>query len=316
MTEKQRETYGTFFEWNKVESAGFRPGAVAVNDETLRDGIQASGIRQPSLSDKLKLVEQAALLGIDAMCIGFPAASSTMYNHVDRIIRFILEHQIDMRIACAGRTLVNDIEPMVRLSQKYGIAIDANLFVGSSPVRQYTENWTVDHIMSFTEKAVRFAGHHDLPVCFITEDTTRSKPEDLTKIYSHAVECGAYRVCMADTVGYAIPAGTARLVKFLKKHLEDKGFHVMYDWHGHNDRGLALANALAALDAGANCVHATALGIGERSGNTSMEQLLVNLKMRGIKEYRLDHLNQYCHTAAKSFGYRIPVNTPVVSSED
>ena len=301
------------YEWNKIGNNSPVTG-IEINDETLRDGIQASGIRQPTLEDKFKIVESIADLAIDTVCIGFPAVSTSMMRDVEEIIRYILANKFSLNIACAARTMIKDIQPIVELSQKYGIPIDANIFVGSSPVRQFVEGWDIDYILNLIEDSIGFARKNNVPVCFITEDTTRSKPDALKTLYLKAVACGAYRICLCDTVGYALPSGAAHLVESIKSTIEETGQKVMMDWHSHNDRGLALENALAALKAGVNRIHATGLGIGERSGNTSMEQLLVNLKLAGLRDTNLIKLKKYCVRVSEALGYEIPINFPIVGN--
>jgi 2-isopropylmalate synthase len=130
---------------------------------------------------------------------------------------------------------------------------------------------------------------------FVTEDTTRADPEALRQLYLTAVEHGAKRVCLCDTAGHATPEGTARLVHFVRELV---GPGISIDWHGHNDLGLALVNALVAFEAGADRLHATALGIGERTGNTSMELLLTNLQRLGYIQRDLTWLLPYCRMVA------------------
>jgi 2-isopropylmalate synthase len=304
-----------FYEWNK-EDPDCQVGRIEINDETLRDGIQASGIRYPSLESKIRIVTLIAHLGIDAACIGFPASGPAMMRDLEGIIRHVQEHGIDIGLACAARTVKQDIALIVELSQKFGLAIDANIFIGSSPIRQYVEGWDLAHMLRLVEGALGFARSHHLPVCFITEDTTRSRPEDLRRLYRTAVQCGAYRLCVCDTVGYATPGGTASLVGFIRSVLQEEGVagDILIDWHGHNDRGLALANALAALEAGVNRVHATGLGLGERTGNTAMEQLLIHLQLEGLRQVDLLKLKEYCQVVRRACGVKIPANFPILGS--
>lgn len=304
-----------FYPWNG-EALRRETGTIEINDETLRDGIQASGIKYPTLENKIKMVRLMAELGIDTACIGFPASGSAMMRDLEGIVRFVRQDNLAIKLACAARTVEQDIALIVDLSQTLGVAIDANIFIGSSPIRQYVEDWDMDHMLLLVKRSLAFARQQQIPVCFITEDTTRSRPEDLRRLYMEAVEGGAYRICLCDTVGYATPGGTARLVEFIRSVLEESGYggRVLIDWHGHNDRGLALANALAALDAGVDRLHATALGIGERTGNTSMEQLLIHLKLEGLKPVNLLKLTEYCRTVRRACGIKISTNFPVLGS--
>ncbi len=303
-----------FYAWNKRKDKNF-PRKVEINDETLRDGIQAGGIRQPSLPDKLKILDYIHLLGIEAACIGFPAAGPAMMKDLEGMIRHIQQNKLNIRIACAARTVEQDIAPIVELSQKFDISIDANVFVGSSPIRQVVEHWDMNHICDLTRKAVTFGVKNNIAVNFITEDTTRSRPGDIRAIYETAVEYGAYRVSLCDTVGYATPGGTEKLIRFVKRFIHSHNPGVYIDWHGHNDRGFGLANAMAAYLAGADCVHGTCLGIGERSGNVSMEQLMMNLKLEGFKQFDAVHLKNYCCHVSKACDVPIPDNLPILGGK-
>src|SRR5690606_17553574 len=120
---------------------------------------------------------------------------------------------------CAARTHRADIEPIVRISQATGLPIEAATFLGSSPIRQYAEDWTLDRMLRATEDAVSFAVAEGLPVMFVTEDTTRARPEVLKALYSTAISCGARRICLADTVGHATPHGVRRLVHFIREEV-------------------------------------------------------------------------------------------------
>lgn len=308
-----------FYEWNHEGQPGtaLLKREIQVNDETLRDGIQASGIKYPTFEEKIEIINLMVALGIDSACIGFPASGSAMMEDLEGIIHHIQANGLHLNIACAARTVEADIAPIVQLSQKFGISIDANIFVGSSPIRQYVEGWDKSYIVRLVKEALTFAGRHNLPICFITEDTTRSRPDDLREIYLTGIEYGAYRICLCDTVGYAEPEGVVRLVSYMKSILNEEKVDkdILLDWHGHNDRGLALANALTALAAGVDRVHATGLGIGERAGNTSMEQLLVNLKLSGLKETDLLKLKAYCLAVSRGCGVQIPFNLPIMGAK-
>jgi 2-isopropylmalate synthase len=154
---------------------------------------------------------------------------------------------------------------------------------------------------------------------YVTEDTTRCDPETVKRLNSTAIGCGAHAIVVCDTAGHATPMGTVALVKFvIEEVIKPSGQEIRLDWHGHCDRGLGTANAMAALVAGANCVHATALGIGERVGNTQMDQMLVNLKLIGIPPWDqqdLTNLKRYCEKVSIATGVPIPANYPVVGDD-
>lgn len=300
------------FDWNIYDNKDNNSFNVEINDETLRDGLQALGIDNPSIDKKIKIIKLISELNINAACIGYPSSNEIMYKDVEQIIKYVIDNKINLQLACAARTLDKDIEPIIELSQKYGIQMDANVFVATSPIRQYLHGWDINHILNLVKKSVRLAVQNNVNVCFITEDTTRSKPEDLKKIYATAAEYGAYRLCICDTVGHATPEGTYNLITYIKSIFQSNKRRLLFDWHGHNDRGLALANSLVAIKAGIDRIHATGLGIGERTGNTAMEKLLINIKMNEHGNVNTTKIKEYCLAVAEALKYKIPVNYPVV----
>jgi 2-isopropylmalate synthase len=254
-------------------------------------------------------------LAIDTADVGLPGAGPRAVEDVTEICRAIVSSKLRIRPNCAARTHANDIEPIVRCSQAAGIPIEACLFIGSSPIRLYTEDWTIDTLLGWTEKAVSHAVREGLPVMFVTEDTTRARPEHLERLYTVAIECGAKRVCVSDTVGHATPEGAAHLIGFIRGVIERTGREVGIDWHGHKDRGLSVANCLAAIRAGASRVHGAGIGIGERAGNAPIELILVNLYLLGWGERDLSRLAEYCDTVSRACGVPIPRNYPVVGAD-
>jgi 2-isopropylmalate synthase len=196
------------------------------------------------------------------------------------------------------------------------VPIEACTFIGSSPIRQYAEDWTLERMLLATEDAVQFAVGAGLSVMFVTEDTTRARPETLKALYGRAIECGARRICLADTVGHATPHGVRQLVRFIRSDvIGPTGVQVKLDWHGHRDRGLGLANTLAAIEAGVDRVHGTALGIGERVGNTEMDLLLVNLYLLGMHSGDLSRLPAYVTAVSRATGVPVPPSYPVFGAD-
>jgi 2-isopropylmalate synthase len=172
----------------------------------------------------------------------------------------------------------------------------------------------LDSILESTEEAVTYAVRHGLSVMYVTEDTTRALPETLEALYGTAIDCGATRICLSDTVGHATPDGVRALVRYVKDKIV-KGRAIQLDWHGHRDRGLALPNCLAAIEAGVDRVHAAALGLGERVGNAEMDLLIVNLNLLGAHPRDLSRLPEYCRVAAEAVGLPIPANYPVLGAD-
>ena len=303
------------YDWNRAgASFDWAATRVDLNDETLRDGLQSPSVRDPSLDVKRQLLHLMADLGIVAADIGLPGAGPRVVEQVRALAKEIRDAKLPIAPNCAARTVIGDIEPVVRISDEMGIRIEAATFIGSSPIRQYAEDWTLDRILKSTEEAVTYAVQHDLPVMYVTEDTTRAKPETLKALYGTAIDCGATRICLADTVGHATPDGVQALVKFVKREIVGNK-PVKIDWHGHRDRGLGLINCLAAIEAGVDRVHATALGVGERVGNAEMDLLIVNLHLLGAHRHELSRLPVYCRLVADAVGLPIPANYPVLGTD-
>ena len=301
------------YDWNRTNEAVPRP--VMLDDETLRDGLQSPSVRTPAIEQKIALLHLMNDLGIDTADIGLPGAGPHVVADVERLAREIADNRLAIGANCAARTLEADIKPIVEISHRVGIPIECCAFIGSSPVRRYAEDWTIDQLLKRTEEAVSFAVGEGIPVMYVTEDTTRADPETLRLLYSTAIRAGATRVCVADTVGHATPVGAAAVVEFIASIVEECGGGVGIDWHGHRDRGLDVMNALAALHAGATRLHGTAIGIGERVGNTPMDLLLVNLVLMGYLERDLTKLGEYCALASEACGVAIPPNYPVVGRD-
>ena len=300
-------------DWNGAPARG--PGAVLLDDETLRDGLQSPSVRTPAMDEKIAILHLIDRLGIDTANIGLPGAGPHVARDVEGLAREIAAGRLRVRANCAARTVIADIRPVAEISQRVGIPIECCTFIGSSPLRQYAEGWALDHLMALTEEAISFAVAEGLSVMYVTEDTTRADPDTLRDLYRTAIRAGASRVCVADTVGHATPAGAAAVVRFVATVVEECGGGTGIDWHGHRDRDLAIANSLAALDAGATRLHGAAIGLGERVGNTPMDTLLVNLVLMGYIERDLSALVEYCELVSRATGVAIPPNYPVVGRD-
>ena len=302
------------YDWNHVDAPA-RPREVMLDDETLRDGLQSPSVRCPTIEEKLRILHLIDRLGIDTADIGLPGAGPHVVQDVERLAREIADQRLKVKANCAARTVIADIKPIAEISQRVGMPIECCAFIGSSPLRQYAEGWSLDQLLKLTEEAVSFAVREGLPVMYVTEDTTRADPETLRRLYAAAIRAGASRVCVADTVGHATPAGAAAVVKFVVRVVDECGGGVGIDWHGHRDRDFAVINTLAALDAGATRLHGAAIGIGERVGNTQMDTLLVNLVLMGYIERDLSSLGEYCRVVSEATGVPIPANYPVVGKD-
>jgi 2-isopropylmalate synthase len=302
------------YDWNKI-GAPAKPKRVMLDDETLRDGLQSPSVRTPTIGQKIEILHLIDKLGIDTADIGLPGAGPHVVADVERLAREIVSARLKVAANCAARTTLADITPIVEISQRTGLPLEVSTFIGSSPIRQYTEGWSLDWLLQTTDAAIKFAVKEGLKVMYVTEDTTRSDPETLRKLYQCAIHAGAHRICLADTVGHATPWGAAAVVRFAMQVIKDNGSDVELDWHGHRDRDLAIINSIAAVEAGATRVHAAALGIGERVGNTPMDALLVNLVVMGFIDRDLTPLMDYVTKVSEACDVPIPDNYPVVGKD-
>lgn len=305
------------YDWNEVERrAGPFDHPFELHDETLRDGIQNPSVVDPGIGDKLEILHLLDEVGVHSTDVGLPGAGPRAFEDVLTLCKEIAEQKLAIRPTCAGRTLVGDIEPMVEVSQKAGLPVEVMTFIGSSPIRQYAENWTHELIIERSVKAIEFAVKEGLPVTFVTEDTTRSHPHLLTELFRAAIDHGATRLCLCDTVGHSTPDGVRNLIRFTRHVIEGTGADVKIDWHGHNDRGLGLVNSLFALEYGADRVHGCVLGIGERVGNAPLDLLLINLKLLGALEgHDLSKLAALAAKVSAATRFPIPINYPVVGED-
>src|SRR5256885_3766176 len=313
-------TSDLIYDWNKNFPASLLPpGPVLLNDESLRDGLQSPSVRDPSIPEKIEILHLMEALGINALDLGLPGAGTRAVDAVTALAREIVSNKMKIQPNCAARTHENDIRPIAEIVQKTGLRIEAATFIGSSPIRRYTEGWTDDFLVQTTERAVKYAVSAGLDVMSATEDPSRCDPETVKRLYATAINCGARAICICDTAGHATPMGALALVRFIMQEVvKPSGEKIRVDWHGHSDRGLAIANSMAAIIAGANCVHGCAIGLGERVGNTQIDQMLVNLKLMGLPPWDqqdLTSLKHYCQAVSRATGVPIPANYPVVGDD-
>jgi isopropylmalate/homocitrate/citramalate synthase len=308
------------YDWNTIYAKSMIPaGKVLLNDESLRDGLQSPSVKDPTIEEKIEILHLMEALGINMLNIGLPGAGKRAVNDCEALAREIGRANLKIKPNCAARTHQNDIRPIAEIVERTGVPIEAATFIGSSPIRRYTEDWTDDFLTRTTENAVKYAVSLGLDVMYVTEDTTRCDRDTIKRLYTTAINYGAKAIVICDTVGHATPMGVVALMHFVMEEVvKPSGEKIRVDWHGHCDRGLAVANSLAALVAGAEVVHATAIGIGERVGNTQMDQMLVNLKLMGIEPWKsqdLRKLKEYCEVVSRATEVPIPKNYPVVGND-
>lgn len=286
-----------------------------LNDETLRDGVQSPSVRHPSLEDKRAALHLMARLGVRAVSLGLPGASARERADVACLLKEVAGARLGLHAHAAARTVVADLEPIARIVQAVGAPLAAYAFIGSSPIRRFAEGWEVDDLLRTTEIALEFARQEGIEVAFVTEDTTRSRPDDLERLLGHALRLGVRRLVLCDTVGHATPSGAARLVRFARDVARSHGIEVALDWHGHDDRGLAVANALAAAEAGVDRIHGTLLGVGERCGNAALDQLILARARAGAGAVDVEALEAYRELVCAGYDWEIPPSYPWLTTQ-
>ncbi len=304
------------YPWN--EHAGQRSAGLAdveLVDETLRDGLQSPSVAGPDIEDRIALVRLMAKLGIDRVSIGLPGAGEMHFQTSLALAQGITTENLPIHMTAAARTVVQDIAPIVEIAQKIGRQISAYTFIGTSPIRRLVEDWSLEKIVERIVEAVGFAAREGLDAVLVLEDTTRTAPDTLERVFTAGIEAGARTLCLCDTVGYSNPDGVRELLRFTRELIAATGEPVKIDFHGHNDRGLATINALEAARHGAHRIHGTANGVGERVGNCAMEQLLVNLELDGYGKRDLSALNDYSQLASQMLDYPIPISAPIVGRD-
>jgi 2-isopropylmalate synthase len=287
------------------------PAGMALHDETLRDGLQSPSVPPPSIEAKLRLLDRMRELSIASVDIGYPAVSNGIRDDCIRLARHSVNTKWKVDLWCAGRATATDIAAIAHTAQSSGTSVGAALFLFGSRLRQRIARKDMNELVSIAQSAVTSATAENLPVMFVIEDASRTWPEDLATLFTAAVEAGARRLCIADTVGTATPEAAAALLSHVRALPAVSSAGIPIDWHGHRDRGLALTASLAALIAGADRVHATAMGIGERCGNAELELIAVNLEILGRASLDSLCLRAYVEQASDMLGMEIPINYPV-----
>ena len=305
------------FDWSRTGRArvAARADGGALLDETLRDGIQAPHVSTPALDEKLELIDHMVRCGIQYATVGFPGSGPAAAGDCLAIARHVAAQDHPLALGYAGRTHPADVRAICDIAQHAGVSVGAYIFIGISPIRLYVEEWTVGSVAADIRRAVAECRRDGVTFVLVLEDAVRCTPTILERVYDVALELGIKRLTLCDTVGAASPAGTEALVRWSAWYFEVREHPVALEWHGHNDRGLALTNSLTALAAGCARVHGTVLGVGERAGNASIDQLIVNRELEHPGEYDMKALREYCGRASGVLGVPIPENYPAMGRD-
>ncbi len=304
------EFEGLVYRWAESPIRGRND--ITILETSERDGTQASGIRYPSLNEKIALLEYMDRIGIEHADIAMPIARGRHFQEALELARAKQRLGLSINLVCLARSLPGDVERAIDLKNQSGTDLEVIIFKGSSPIRREVEGWEIERdIVVPMISSIEFAVKNGLKVTAATEDTTRSGAEDMKKIFIEAINGGATRLCIADTVGFSEPWSAHDIVSRIKNEVIGNR-EIGLDWHGHNDIGLSTANALIALGAGADRVHTTILGVGERAGNTPTELVLENLRQHGIEKYDFPLVIEYGELASKVYNRPIAPDHPIL----
>lgn len=307
------DTREILFTWNERRLP--EQVAVEIEDDTLRDGLQASFIRKPTVEEKAELIELSAEIGARHVVLGFPASSPAEFSDSRRLLSVIADCRLPMTPWFLGRALRADMEPILRLRDIFGGDVGAAFFIGTSPMRRYVEQWDFGLMVKRITDTMEYLQQAGLPFSFSIEDASRTPPAEVETMVEAAVRYSAFSIALCDTVGESTPEGVRRLVEFTKAITKRHGSGLKILWHGHNDRGLALANSIAAIEAGADIIGGAFLGIGERTGNTALEQVIMYLHQNKVGTFDVKGLIPYVRKLAMATDFPVPVNAPLVGPQ-
>ncbi|MCC7051686.1 MAG: hypothetical protein IT355_00375 [Gemmatimonadaceae bacterium] len=303
----------SLYDWN---TPSLRRSVIDVADSTLSDGPQSPSVVDPGQREKRRLLSLMADLGLRTASLGTPGSGPRQYADTLDLARELMRAQWPIDASCGARATVKDVATGLDVRERSGLDLEIAIGLPVSPIRLEAEGINVERLHEVAETSIGFAVCAGARAVAVLEDASRTPPELLAVIIRHALSLGVSAIRICDSVGHATPEGTRTLVRFAMDQVRSRGGRqVRVEWHGQDDRGLALANALAAVDAGVHRVLASALGLGERCGTVSMEQLLVNLRLAGRWPHTLGSLAEYCDSAAVSFGMAIPASSPVVGRD-
>ena len=273
---------------------------IYIFDTTLRDGEQTPGVAL-TVDEKIQIAQKLNNLGVDKIEVGFPASSKGEIESAKRIGAL----DLDSTLVGLARSLKSDIDAVIDADLGY-----VHSFIGTSPLhRDYKLKMSKEKIIETAVEAIEYAKDHGLTVEFSAEDATRTEKEFLTEVFGEVIDAGCDFLDVPDTVGVLTPVHARELITYLKDQ-----FSIPISVHFHNDFGLATANTLTAIECGANQAHVTVNGLGERTGNCSLEELVMTLKVAYGIDLGLDTTRLYSlsNLVGRLTGVKMPVNKPIV----
>ncbi|MBO4318606.1 MAG: 2-isopropylmalate synthase [Mailhella sp.] len=283
---------------------------VYIFDTTLRDGEQSPGATM-NFQEKLRLAAQLEALGVDCIEAGFPGSSQGDFDSVKAIAETVKECSVAGLTRCISSEIERTWEAIKNAAHPR-----IHVFLATSPIHmEYKLRKTPDQIIEMIRKGVTLACSLCPEVEFSAEDASRSDPDFLVRVAQTAIECGARIINLPDTVGYAIPDDYAKLISYVIENCPNSD-KAIFSVHCHDDLGLAVANSLAAIKAGARQAEVTLSGIGERAGNTALEEFVMAMRVRKdffdcTDNIRISQLYPSCRMLSVIIGQPIPTNKAV-----
>jgi 2-isopropylmalate synthase len=266
--------------------------------------------------DKRRLLVLMSELGLRSAALGYPGSGPRQFADALALAREVMRAQMPIDASCSARASVKDVATVLDVIERSGLDVEVAVSLSVSPIMLGAEGITIDRVQEAADASISFAVRAGARVVAVIEDASRTPPEMLAVLIRHVLSLGATAIQVSDSVGQSTPEGTRALLRFVSEQVKVRsGRTVRVDWHGQQDRGLALANALAATEAGADRVLASALGLGERCGTVPLELLLTNLRLIGRWPHTLNALQEYCESAAAAFGVAIAPAHAVIGAD-
>lgn len=298
--------------WNPDPPLRFQ--GIRIEDD-VREALQNVRVRRPTLDQRRRMLDVSARVGVDVTFLGFPAASSIEDRECAALVSHLVAHGLPQVPVLMARAVLSDVRAVLEIQQRTSTPVIADLYLSTSPIRAVVEDWFLPDMLHRLKDMARLARTEELGFRIAFEDSTRTPPEVLRNCVAAALDVGAECIVLNDTAGDCTPAGAAHHTRFVADLIAESGADVKLAWHGHNDKGLALANSLAAVDAGVDLVSSTFTGLGERTGNLALEQLVLLLADAGETRFDLDSLVPMCELMADCTGVPVPSHLPVVGAD-
>ena len=287
---------------------------VDVDDETLRDGLQGTQVESHPTTEGKKIYLDWVSRFVEHADIGFPGSEEEHQKEIEELIKYAVTRRLDITLSCAARgAALEDVKPIIDISHNLdGYLLEADIFLDGSTYRSLKEGWDRKEKLDKLSENIKLLKQHKLPVMFVAERATSTSPEELFEICQLAADLGVERICLADTQGCADPQAITNIFRWGFSELGKKYREIIWDFHGHNDLNLGVANCLTAVQEGVNRIHATKFCIGERAGNVDLATILLILNLHGFRNIDLQRLQEFSRVASDVLHIAIPKNAPVI----